>query len=531
MYLLIPGRHHLLTEFQFKYLHTLIHAGLRQAKNISGLTTGISEPVEALIFAVTSANHHGTKRNPLPFYLRAMMIQDFCRDLSVPCFVYGIDDVGIMTNFADYTIKQIRHQSDHQMNLSPDNTLVVCSTPVMTMYEQLGYDILPAELENRQTQTYLTELPWDLALSIGNANCWYQDPEILQKLHTSSFNLWKTYNLGEKVKTIFLDPIIGSDGDLTESRDYNTYVRQMDEIAELKYQDTARFIVPGKIGDIGCAVGSWIRLSSEDPRLRESDFYGIEVARQLFSICTQRKENGEFGNPNVFFAQKNAVTTLVFEADSMNTIHTSSLTHEIESYGNHQDLLTFIRNRYQELAPGGVWINRDVIGPEQGHKLVYMYLNPDDGLPVDTIHQQFEKSEELKAHLDRLSTFDRFQRFLRDYRKKENDPITCEFETIEGKTYAVLPLKDAAEYMLTKDYTDNWESEMHERFCFWSFSDWKRELEAVGFHLDGSSHAYTNPWIQANRFDNQVQLFERKGGQLEAIAAPPTNALLIARKY
>lgn len=239
MYLLIPGRHHLLTEFQFKYLYTLIHAGLRNAVDVSGQRTELSEPIDAVIFAVTSANHHGTKRNPIPFYLRAMMIQDFARDLEVPCYVFGIDDVGIVDDFAGYTIKQIQHQSDHHLNITPANSLVVCSTQVMEMYEKQGFRILPAELEDRTAQSFIAPLPWDITLEIGKSDTWHQNPEILSKMHPSSFKIWKTYGLGEKVKTIFEDPIIGSDGDLTESRDYNTYVRQMDEIAELKYKDTA----------------------------------------------------------------------------------------------------------------------------------------------------------------------------------------------------------------------------------------------------------------------------------------------------
>jgi SAM-dependent methyltransferase len=128
----------------------------------------------------------------------------------------------------------------------------------------------------------------------------------------------------------------------------------MDEIAELKYKDTASFIQPGRIGDIGCAVGSWIRQACLDDRFRESYFYGIEVSRHLYEICQQRKYNGEFANPFVFFSQRNAVTGLAFEKASMNTIHTSSLTHEIESYGSRADLLQFIKNCYEELAPGGV---------------------------------------------------------------------------------------------------------------------------------------------------------------------------------
>lgn len=43
--------------------------------------------------------------------------------------------------------------------------------------------------------------------------------------------------------------VIG-DGDITTTRDYNTYVRQMDEIAVLKFQETAAHIISGRIGEM-----------------------------------------------------------------------------------------------------------------------------------------------------------------------------------------------------------------------------------------------------------------------------------------
>src|SRR5690606_19388060 len=153
-------------------------------------------------------------------------------------------------------------------------------------------------------------------------------------------------------------------------------------------------------------------------RFRESDFYGIEVARQLFDICQQRKHNGEFKNPFVFFSQRNAVTGLVFDRNSMNTIHTSSLTHEIESYCRRADLLSFIQNRYDELASGGVWVNRDVVGPENKDELVLMKLNASDGRN-DDYDKTFSTREELANYLRGLSTLARFKRFVQDFRKKE----------------------------------------------------------------------------------------------------------------
>lgn len=527
MHLLIPGRHHLLTEFQFKYLFRILNSNSK-ISDIDGNILPENTHIESIIFAVTSANHAGTKRNPLPFHLRAMMIQSFSVGLDVPCYVFGIDDAGQLEDFADYTVKTIGHASNHEFNLSPENTSVICSTPVLDMYQKKGYRILPAELEDHDTQSYHTTLPWEFVERICSSENWMNDADIVDGIHFSSLKLWNTYNLDKKVRSILQDPIIGDDGDITESRDYNTYVRQMDDIAELKFNDTLPFIKSGNIGDIGCAVGSWIKLACDNGNFMESDFYGIEVARQLFDICQQRKHNGEFNSPAVFFAMKNAVTSLVFEKESMNTIHTSSLTHEIESYGSHQDLLDFIKNRFDELKPGGVWINRDVIGPEDGNKTIYMSLNTTDGDNEEPLRPVTD-AEELKVHLEGLSTYGRFLRFADDFRRSEGYQLEYSIRDQDGKKVAALKYKDAADFILTKDYTDNWQSEMHETFCFWSFSDWKHALESVGFKLKSESKAYQNPWILENRWIGKVELF-----QDQALSAkqnfPPTNMLMVAEK-
>ena len=527
MYLLIPGRHHFITEFQYKYLYRLIESGLENETDVFGQTLNSNAPVEGVIFAITSANHSGTKRNPIPFYQRSLIIQELSHQLNAPCYIFGIDDVGYTPQFAKHTLKSIAHQSEGRFSLFPENTVVICSTPVMDMYIEQGFSILPAELEDKESQQFKEELPWDLVAQIVDDENWSKNPDLLYKIHSSSHKIWKQYELDKKTRTILSDPIIGDDGDITESRDYNSYVRQMDEIADLKYQETAPFIQGGSIGDIGCAVGSWIKLATQDNRLAESDFYGIEVTRQLYDICQQRIHNKEFANPSVFFAMKNAVTGLVFEENSMNTIHTSSLTHEIESYGSREDLLAFIENRYRELRPGGVWINRDVIGPENGDEEVLLWVNQNDGSNDNPLKEVNE--DQLASFLNDLSTHGKFIRFAHDFRKKEGYTIAYKEVEIEGQSYFSLKHKDAADFMLTKDYTDNWYSEMHETFCFWSFTDWKEALEEVGFRLKPESKAYQNPWIVENRWHEKVKLFKQSDAN-KPIPYPPTNMLIVAEK-
>ena len=167
MYLLIPGRHHLLTQFQFNYLAKLCSA--TKEKDVNGKEITITQPVEAIIFAITSANHSNTRRNPLPFYLRAIAIEAMSRELPVPIYIFGVNDVGNIPNFASYTIKCIQHESEGLLTCNPSNTIVICSTPVLELYEDLGFSILPAELAERETWLHSSAMPWDIVEKIAKS--------------------------------------------------------------------------------------------------------------------------------------------------------------------------------------------------------------------------------------------------------------------------------------------------------------------------------------------------------------------------
>jgi hypothetical protein len=60
-----------------------------------------------VIFAITSANHKGTKRNPLDLSKRTMLLDCFGEMLKVGTFQYPIDDIPESQNFAAYIIKKI----------------------------------------------------------------------------------------------------------------------------------------------------------------------------------------------------------------------------------------------------------------------------------------------------------------------------------------------------------------------------------------------------------------------------------------
>jgi hypothetical protein len=532
-YVLVPGRHHLLSNFQENYLTAILGTPPKEIKDINGNPLELEEPINKLVWAVTSANHDNTRRNPIPGHRREVAIERFGENLNGETYVYLINDLAYTSKFAEYVLKTINVDSLGKHNLSPKNCVVAVSTPsVIEMYEKLGFQILPLELATRDPPTYHTKRCWEILESIEEADekgkNWRTDQNFLTKTAKATRDLYLKYDYGDLIIELFNDPILGDDGDITDTRDYTTYIESFDKGAHRKYQYVKDYIKKGKIVDIGCATGSIIKEMSNDERLRESDLYGIEGSRQLHSICQQRKENGEFGNEYVFFYHRNIIERNLFPNNSVNTFTAFSLTHELESYSGRETLTNFLHRIYIQLTYGGIFIIYDVIGPENGDDMVLMELNRDDGVNEgwEEINKRM-KSEQIKKSLDNLSTYARFLKFAQDFRKEEGYKINYKSINKDGNEYIEISLKDATEFLTKKDYTDNWYSEMHETFCFWNFNNWEEELEKKGFRLGSSSKTFTNNWLIENRYKESVKLLD---SELNVLPYPPTNIILLAEK-
>jgi len=121
-------------------------------------------------------------------------------------------------------------------------------------------------------------------------------------------------------------------------------------------------------------------------------------------------------------------------------------------------------------------------------------------------------------------------RFLKDFRAVEGDQVQATFETIDSVEYAVLRNADLCDFLAKKDYVQSWHSEMHERFCFWEYSDWITALSDVGFEIAQGSEAKQNTWLIENRFAPAAKVYCLENGELQECVQPVTNALLIAKK-
>jgi hypothetical protein len=144
--------------------------------------------------------------------------------------------------------------------------------------------------------------------------------------------------------------------------------------------------------------------------------------------------------------------------------------------------------------------------------------------------KEFKDRHELSDYLESLSTYARFHHFANDFRKKEGYNLKFQEVRINTDTYIKLSVKDATEFLSRKDYTDNWQSEMHETFCFWDFEEWKEQLQKVGFKIHPDSKVFTNPWIVENRWQGKATLFTSNNKELVPEEYPVTTMFLVGIK-
>ncbi|MEK6846320.1 MAG: methyltransferase domain-containing protein [Nanoarchaeota archaeon] len=549
--LLFPGRHLLNTRFQEEYLYSVLQRPLKEV-GIWGDSPLRDSPhtLDSIVFAITSANQANSRYNPIPFHVRAIGVDRFARQfretLGISYRILGVPDFKLSPKFSEYMLQEIEEQSEGSLELTPQNTIVLCSTPeVIKQYLSSGFLVLPAELESLSPVKYFTDTPMSLVKKIVEiGENWATHPEVRSKLSPSTLGLWRDFpEVPEKVFRLYRDPLLNDSGSLTDTRDYSTYARGMSgrEVIHQKYTDIKNSIIPGKIVDEGCADGALLTLIAQD--FTDSDLIGIELTGEFIARCQERQRAGEFGGTYVHFHQRNLMDG-IFEENSIDTTICNSTTHELWSYGEQETTLqAYLKLKLNQTKRGGRILIRDVVGPEDKQQEVYMWCNEQDGSNEDVFKEC--SGEELVSHLRGLSTYSRFHRFSRDYladrrnsgHRGEETKVKYREEVVDGKKFIVLDLKTATEFMTKKDYVDNWKSELNEEFSFWDFSEWKSALKDAGFvvlenpnDIVESSRTYANSWIVQNRYVRKVELYQKTEKSLKQMEYPVTNMVLVGEK-
>lgn len=512
-YVLIPGRHHGVTRFQAAYLRRLL-AG--DEVDTSGAPVPIA-PDASLVWAVTSASHAHTRRNPISGARRQGLLERVAAVEGLPSYVVQVPDVPPHPRFSSLVVTTAA--TDLGVEITPATTVVACSTAtVAAEYAVLGYTVAPVEAWREPMEV----CPWDVV-----ELCAAGDAAWEELAHPETVAYWKRYRCDEAVRELFADPVVSAEGDLTETRDYDTYAASFESASDRKWDIVGPHLRPGRVVDIGCATGGLLAQAAADPRFFESDLFGIDIARPLLAEAEHKKAAGAFANPNIWFISANVLTAPVMPERSTDSTVTVALTHEICSYGDGRaDLATFAGRIYAHTRVGGVWVNSDVLGPEDGERTVRLRLSTTDGshAPAHVALDDLPR-EEVAAYVGGLSTDARLEQFSHDFPRLSGCRPWTATRVADGLWE--LPLWQAMEFMTRKDYTDNWLSECHERFCDLAYSDWAVLLAEVGFVLDGASGPVRNEWLVQHRFDPTASL---EGLDGTALPWPDTHVLTVARR-
>ena len=511
-YLLLPGRQIVHTRFQEEYLNRTLGLDLANLPEMIGEAP--PGKVSDLVFAVTSCNKSNSRYNPLPFETRAILVYEFSRrlreDFGVGFHIVGIPHYPPSDNFASHVLKEIAEQTDGRLTLTPAETVVFTSTPaVIGAYRSLGFPVLPGEYDV-ETQRLTHPVPAEVVRQVGEGAL----PLEQIPLSNSARSVFRSFpDAVAQIRRLYHDPILTEQGDLTETRDYVTYTRAMAEAVDLKYAEIKPFLKPGKIVDEGCADGALLERVAQD--FPDSDLIGVDLSSEMLARAHEAQRAGAFGGAFVFFKQQNLMTPVSpSQARSVDVVICNSTLHELWSYGDGDETVrAYLRGKHVQLRPGGRLVIRDVVGPDDKDALVLMKCATDDGVVT----------EDPDVPISALSTFSRFGRFRQDFRPGEPRPAVTQDD--QGRFR--LPLGLAMEFIAKMTYADNWLSEMHEAFCFWSFGDWTRELESVGFAVLPASHAYVNEWRMAHHFEGHAALFDLDGAPRPF---PVTNMALAAEK-
>jgi len=544
-YVLLPGRHHLLTRFQMQELQRIIDG---EALDLHGRALDSDRVV--VIVAITSANHSNTRRNPVPVELRAAQAHMAAADAGIDCITVAVADVGATERFAEHVTGAVAAEEavcddqGHPLHLHPGNCVVACSTPsVARQFAALGHAIFPMEhhaspLEGPAVgdDMWTTLRPWQIVEAIaagdGDRGGFGLDATaFVEHAHPASQRIWRQHRLDLRVQALFADPVVGADSDLTMGRDYATYMSSFDRGAERKWELLAPHVEPGRIVDIGCATGAMLALAGEDRRLGESDLIGIELSRALYDECIHRRRMGAFPNENTFFYHRNAMEPL-FPARSINTMMTVSLAHEIVSYIDDAALDSLSRAILEQTAPGGVWLVYDVCAPADKDRIVRLVLDDKSGTSAAEaaeVDHTAMSAKELGPWLDTLSVRARFDVFAATFRAEQGESFDETGAISRNDDGSIdLRLGDAMDFLAHHTYTESWRSEMNERFSYRSLADWRAALETIGFVVDDASTTWTNPWLAEHRFAPVAALSDPDTG--EAVPWGETNVVVVARR-
>lgn len=280
--------------------------------------------------------------------------------------------------------------------------------------------------------------------------------------------------------------------------DYERYLRGMDASMQQKVALTAAHLLGGGwLADMGMGSGTGSEaLAALYPQVRVT---GVDINPEMVS-----RAQAKYKLKNLDF-RVGDIAGKCFEDESLEVIFNSSVLHHVTTFNHYDKQMAHlaIARQVQQLKVGGNLIIRDFLRPESGK----VFLD----LPLDTV-----------------PIFERFAREFRFLKEQEDRGIAYRYVDSQEKNWKRIELEaaHAVEFVLRKDYLEDWETEILEEYTYFTQAEFEAALRKHGMRILAST-PLRNPWIVKNRFEGKFRLYSLEGEPLEY---PPTNYLVVGEK-
>ena len=264
-----------------------------------------------------------------------------------------------------------------------------------------------------------------------------------------------------------------------------------------------------KVLDIRCqnGIGTYA-MAALNPDL---EFIGIDRNATLIDEAEQK-----YQLPNLQFMSGDIQENFVPKG-SIDAIVNSFTLHEIYSSHNCSEkaVIDSLDRQFELLKKEGyIFIQGHIAPPENEYTLIEMPDEPSQGELIE----ELSEISLLNLYAEQARPHDN-----ENYRGFYMEELPPRFPRTR---LFRLPAKWAQEFVLRKDNRENWNSELHKEYCFFTRHDFNRIIRSHGARLLYAAPHWDEQIIR-NRFNKKLRLFHENG---EPIGPPETSFIFIAQK-
>ncbi|MCA1663043.1 MAG: hypothetical protein LC659_01990 [Myxococcales bacterium] len=226
--MLLLGRFHALTRGQADLVASLLQELKPDA------------PIDRIVCVLTSADHSGTRRNPLDAETRGALLRPLLMATGKPFDLVRVADIADDGAWVEHVRAAARAQVGVVLE-SPSTTLLSADREVQALFGAAGYRIAAAPAggltPHEPIRRIVDEIDWK------------------SEAAPSTIDVFAARGVAAQLQRIFGDTLRTDDGELSSHRDFISYGAQMDASLVQKVEELLPWVLPPRIVDEGCGPG------------------------------------------------------------------------------------------------------------------------------------------------------------------------------------------------------------------------------------------------------------------------------------